>query len=52
MQASESTKMAGAMLFSKEVENRMGAEGPPEDHEHEHEHESRSPKTADDLGWS
>lgn len=51
MQASEATKMAGAMLFSKEVENRMGAEGPPEDHEHEHEHDSRSLNTADDLGW-
>lgn len=55
MQTSEATQMAGAVMFSKQMENRMAAEGPPEEHEEEQSvHVSTTgdqPKTRDDLGW-
>ena len=34
IRSSEATEMAGAVMFSERVENRMQAEGPPEEHEH------------------
>jgi putative FmdB family regulatory protein len=60
--ASPAAQMAAAAL-SEQVENRIGAEGPPDDHEHEHtsgpsqdddappakRHDSR--RSAPDLGW-
>ncbi|MBN2002538.1 MAG: zinc ribbon domain-containing protein [Anaerolineae bacterium] len=57
LQSTEGTQMAGAMLFSEQVENRMGAEGPPEHHETESSdvHSTPSARTrrrADDLGWA
>ncbi len=58
MQGSESSQMAGALMFSKQVENRMGADGPPERHDHDAQ-EAASPskpervrRRADDLGWA
>mgnify|MGYP006303978153 CR=1 FL=1 len=58
MRGTEDTEMAGAVIFSDEVENRMGAEGPPEHHEHELEDgssgdtgSSRSRRSAENLGW-
>lgn len=61
MRASEASQMAGAVMFTDQVENRMLAEGPPEDHEHATtdqtgtEPERRTPPTqrraAKDLGW-
>jgi putative FmdB family regulatory protein len=52
MRESEASKMAGAVMFSDEMENRMGAEGPPEDHDHDDEASAqRSRRSADDLGW-
>jgi len=61
MQASEASQMAGAVVFTDRVENRMLAEGPPEDHEHttndktgaEPEHRTPHPqrRAAKDLGW-
>jgi len=61
MRASEAGQMAGAVMFTDQVENRMLAEGPPEDHEHATadktgaEPESKTPHTrrraAKDLGW-
>lgn len=55
MQASEVSTMAGAVMFSDRVENRMQAEGPPERHDHEEagagaKSQSR-PRAARDLGW-
>ncbi|MBN1874996.1 MAG: zinc ribbon domain-containing protein [Anaerolineae bacterium] len=50
MQASEVTQMAGAMLFSEQVENRMQAAGPPE--EPEHQPHTQSKRAADNLGWA
>jgi len=61
MQASEAGQMAGALIFTDRVENRMLAEGPPEEHEHattdktdaeparktSHAHR----RAAKDLGW-
>lgn len=53
MQASEATTMAGAVMFSDRVENRMQAEGPPEDHDHVDSSTERAPhpRSAEDLGW-
>ncbi len=61
MRASEASQMAGAVILTDQVENRMLAEGPPEDHEHATtdqtgaEPERRTPPTqrraAKDLGW-
>ncbi len=55
MQGSDASKMAGALVFSDEVENRMLADGPHEDHEHapaeEDSTSSTSRKQADALGW-
>ncbi len=51
MRATEASQMAGAVLFSERVEDRMAAEGPPEEHEHHHG-EASSPRQADDLGWA
>ena len=60
MQASEASQMAGAVAFTDQVENRMLAEGPPEDHDHvttdksEAEAEDGTPhkrRAAKDLGW-
>jgi hypothetical protein len=52
----DAAKMAGAVVLSKEMENRMGAEGPPEHHDEDHEEqqsgEPQSRRSADDLGWS
>ncbi|MGC9521403.1 MAG: FmdB family zinc ribbon protein [Anaerolineae bacterium] len=61
--ASPAAQMAAAAALSEQVENRIGAEGPPDDHEHEHvsgpsqdddappakRHDSR--RSAPDLGW-
>ncbi len=65
MNASQDTELAGAVVFSDEVENRMAAEGPPEHHEHEYRADddsdadahtradhSRSRRSADNLGWA
>jgi putative FmdB family regulatory protein len=60
MRASEASQMAGAVVFTDRVENRMLAEGPPEDHEHvptgttgtepdRATHTRR--RVAKDLGW-
>lgn len=59
MNASRGTDLASAVVFSDDVENRMGADGPPEHHEHnadgdsgarpDHSHSRRS---AEDLGWA
>lgn len=49
----EVTQMSGAVMFSKQVENRMQAEGPPEHHDHA-QPESPAPTSrrgADNLGW-
>ena len=56
IQSSEATEMAGAVMFSDRVENRMQAEGPPEDHEHElgrypDDASGPRPQAAEDLGW-
>ncbi len=61
MQASEASQMAGAVVFTDRVENRMRAEGPPEDHKHattdktDGEPERKTPhpqrRAAQDLGW-
>ena len=56
MHNSDATEMAGAMMFSEQMENRMQAEGPPEDHDHEetpHTDKTHkpSPRAAKDLGW-
>lgn len=61
MNATQDTELAGAVIFSDEVENRMGAEGPPDHHAHEHSESGesdgrteRSPsrRSAEDLGWA
>ncbi len=61
MHASEASQMAGAVVLTDQVENRMLAEGPPENHEHaptdktyaesgnETSHARR--RSAKDLGW-
>jgi len=60
MQSSEAGEATGAALFSEQMENRMAAEGPPEDHDHKvkqkldngHRNAKASAKRrADDLGW-
>ena len=60
MRASEASQMAGAMVLTEYVENRMLAEGPPEDHKHgttdktDAETENKTPqerRAAKDLGW-
>jgi hypothetical protein len=61
MRNSEATEMAGAMMFSDRVENRMRAEGPPDrDDPDRDEHgdaseagdkHKSSPRAAKDLGW-
>ena len=61
MRASEAGQMAGAVVFTDRVENRMLAEGPPEDHEHatpdetdtepENEASHKQRRAAEDLGW-
>jgi putative FmdB family regulatory protein len=61
MRASEASQMAGAVVFTDRVENRMQAEGPPEDHEHAttdktdtalvNETSRRQRRVAEDLGW-
>lgn len=61
MQASEASQMAGAVVFTDRVENRMRAKGPPEDHAHPPTNETgaepdrRTPQprrqAAQDLGW-
>lgn len=60
MNASQDTELAGAVVFSDEVENRMAAEGPPEHHEHEPRMgddadagapRSGSRRSAENLGW-
>jgi putative FmdB family regulatory protein len=50
MNASQGTDLASAVVFSDDVDNRMGAEGPPEHHEHPDRPDSR--KSAEDLGWA
>ena len=63
MHNSEATEMAGAMMFSERMENRMQAEGPPDHDDREEvdtdDHKevdtdikSRFPsRTTRDLGW-
>lgn len=61
MRASEAGQMAGAVVFTEQVENRMLAEGPPEDHEDtttdETDAETESTpattrrRATKDLGW-
>jgi putative FmdB family regulatory protein len=55
--ASEAAKMAGAMVLSDDVEARMKAEGPPEDHEHDTSDANeaaagRPSRAPDKLGWA
>ena len=61
MQSPPMAEAAGALLFSDKMENRMAAEGPPEDHDHTgeqkfdngHHNAKTSVKgNADDLGWA
>jgi len=61
MQESDASKMAGAVMFSERVENRMSAEGPPEEHDSEDatardvEQKSTLPgsrQKRDNLGWA
>lgn len=60
IQASESTKMAGSLMFSDQVENRMAAEGPPEDHADDEQQSNSSTdagkksaqRSGKDLGWA
>ncbi len=61
MRASEAGQMAGAVVFTDRVENRMLAEGPPEDHEHATTDKAGATlgdgtshtrrRSAKDLGW-
>jgi putative FmdB family regulatory protein len=57
MHASDASQMAGAVAFTDHVENRMLAQGPPEDHEHtatdntDAEPEQKGRRSAEDLGW-
>jgi putative FmdB family regulatory protein len=57
MRESEASQMAGAVVFADRVENRMLAEGPPEDRGPDGEGKAeekpavRSRRSADDLGW-
>ena len=55
MRDNDATRMAGAVMFSDQMENRMGAEGPPDDHESESKSVApppASPRCAQDLGWA
>lgn len=52
MRASDTSQMAAAMALSEAVENRMQAEGPPEDHDHETPPARASQRSADNLGWA
>jgi hypothetical protein len=59
MNASQGTDLASAVVFSDDVENRIGADGPPEHHEHNTDHHSdtdpdrpHSRRSAEDLGWA
>ncbi len=58
MQSNDAAQMAGAVMFSKQVENRMGAEGPPERHDHDAQESQSAEKAArvrrraDNLGWA
>lgn len=57
MQSTASTQMAGAVMFSEQVENRMAAEGPPDHHETESPEvqptsSTRARRRVDDLGWA
>ena len=58
--AEEAQQMASALALSDRVENRMRAEGPPEDHDHagtpgaraqDHDETNRPRRSAKDLGW-
>ncbi|MGC9349930.1 MAG: FmdB family zinc ribbon protein [Anaerolineae bacterium] len=48
VEASEATKMAGAMLFSDDLDARMQAEGPPEGHDHGDEGPASNDASRDD----
>ncbi len=55
---SEAAAAAGALVLSRQVENRMGADGPPDAHDEttssaseSKERVARTPRSADDLGW-
>lgn len=55
MRDNDATRMAGAIMFSERVENRMQAEGPPEDHDHQEvitDTTSHSRCRAQNLGWA
>ena len=56
MRDNDATRMAGAVMFSDRVENRMLAEGPPDDHDHpELETTTAKPNSchnAQNLGWA
>lgn len=61
MQSPEAADAAGAILFSEQMENRMAAQGPPEDHESSDarkldygQQDANGPENerADDLGWA
>lgn len=56
MRGSDASQMAGAMVFSDRVENRMLAEGPPDHHDHDPaaDYDAASPvrvRAVKDLGW-
>ncbi|HOT92737.1 MAG TPA: zinc ribbon domain-containing protein [Anaerolineae bacterium] len=56
MAGSETAQMASAVALAEHVENRMQAEGPPEDHHHEPtaDRDATAParrRTTKDLGW-
>ena len=64
MATTSETELSGVVVFSDEVENRMGAEGPPEHQEHGAEDargagndsktdsdRPQSRRSAEDLGW-
>jgi len=60
MSASDAGQMAGAMVFTDQVENRMLAEGPPQDHEHTMDRRDDTSgdrtsqarrRSVEDLGW-
>ena len=57
MRTSVSGEVSGAMLFSEQIESRMAAEGPSEDHEdtkiNKGNRDANTPanRRVDDLGW-
>ena len=59
MNGASGSETAGAVLFSHQMENRMAAQGPPDDHQQKRdadiegqEMNAPSPDHMDDLGWA